>query len=90
MSWFLEQSLSLLTRLNTRWFLVLVCSIGLLLRLGFTYYYRGGLDQPPTYERCTDDGLQFDLLARNLAAGKGYVWNTAKQLPFDHPVFLFS
>ncbi len=57
------------------------------LRLGFTAAYRGGLDQPPTYARCASDGLEYDLFARNVAAGRGYCWEDGSPTSFRAPGF---
>ena len=54
------------------WFVILACSIAFGLRVGFTAWYRGGLDQPATHARCAADGVEYDQIARNLAAGVGY------------------
>jgi 4-amino-4-deoxy-L-arabinose transferase-like glycosyltransferase len=71
--------------MSERKFVFLVALIAFALRLGFTAAYRGGLDQPPTHARCAADGVEYDSLARSVAAGRGFCWDDGTPTSFRAP-----
>jgi 4-amino-4-deoxy-L-arabinose transferase-like glycosyltransferase len=68
----------------------LIVLVAFLVRLGFTAVYRGGLDQPPTHARCAADGVEYDSLARNVAAGNGYCLDGGGPTSFRAPGLPFA
>ena len=66
-------------------YLALIFSASLFLRIGFTAYYRGGLDTVPTRSVAGADGVEYDQLARSVAAGNGYADETGKRTSFRAP-----
>ncbi len=57
------------------------------LRLGFTLAYRGDLNTPPIRAVAGADPVEYDLFARQLAAGKGYTWEDGSASSFRAPGF---
>jgi 4-amino-4-deoxy-L-arabinose transferase-like glycosyltransferase len=57
------------------------------IRILFTVAYRGDLQTVPVRNIAGADGVEYDLLARNTAAGKGYVWNDGTPTSFRAPGF---
>jgi len=57
------------------------------LRIGFTLAYRGDLNAPPIQAIAGYDSVEYDLLARQLVAGKGYTWENGSATSFRAPGF---
>lgn len=68
-------------------FLVIVGVAAFAIRIGFTLAYRGSLDVVPVRPTAWPDGVEYDLLARNVAAGHGYVWENGSATAFRAPGF---
>jgi 4-amino-4-deoxy-L-arabinose transferase-like glycosyltransferase len=68
-------------------FLFVIFVIAVALRLGFTIAYRGGLDVVPVQSIAGADGVEYDQLGRNMAAGMGYVWDNGQPTSFRAPGF---
>lgn len=72
-------------RLPTAAFLVVLFIAASGLRLGFTLAYRGDLTRPPEWSVSGADAVEYDLLGRNMAAGRGYVWDDGTPTSFRAP-----
>lgn len=71
-----------------RWlFLALLAIAAFGLRVGFTAWYRGSLELVPEQRIAGSDGVEYDLLARNLSKGYGYCWSPGNPTSFRAPGF---
>lgn len=68
-------------------FLLLLVLGGFALRVGFTAVYRGGLNVVPVHRIAGADGVEYDQLARSVAAGRGYTWPDGRPTAFRAPGF---
>ncbi len=68
-------------------FLAFVFLGALLIRIGFTVSYRGGIDTVPVQSIAGSDGVEYDELGRSLAAGNGYAWENGTRTSFRAPGF---
>jgi 4-amino-4-deoxy-L-arabinose transferase-like glycosyltransferase len=70
-------------------FLLLVAIAAFALLVGFTVAFRGSLETAPLREVCGADPVEYDLLAQNVVAGKGYAWDDGTRTSFRAPGFPF-
>ena len=66
-------------------FLFLAFLSSFAIRIVFTIWYRGSLETVPVHQIAGADGVEYDLLARNMAEGLGYVWNDGTPTSFRAP-----
>ena len=71
--------------MRTAPFLLIVASLAFGLRVGFTVAYRGGLDAPPERSVAGADSVEYEQLARSVAAGDGYRWPDGTPTSFRAP-----
>jgi 4-amino-4-deoxy-L-arabinose transferase-like glycosyltransferase len=75
------------SRTGTISLLLFLVVAGFALRVAFTVTYRGGLNKVPVWAIAGADGVEYDTLARRLAAGHGYTWSDGQATAFRAPGF---
>ena len=71
--------------MRTSLFLLLVAAVAFGLRIGFTVAYRSGLDIAPERSVAGADSVEYEQLARSVAAGDGYRWPDGSPTSFRAP-----
>lgn len=71
--------------MRTTVFLVILAAGAFAVRIAFTVAFRGGLDTVPAQEIAGADGVEYDLLARHVATGKGYSYDGVTPTAFRAP-----